>query len=75
VRKKPYFAQTALCGPAGHKAKYFDKIEDARVWLSDNGGGSIKKRNAATVYASGFGLGRVEYDPPLRVWGVVEEVG
>lgn len=72
-KKKSYFAQMSLLGE-GPKSKHFDSIEDARIWLQVNGGGTIKKRNAKVIYASGSGLGRVVYDPPLRVWGEVEEV-
>lgn len=73
-RKKPYFAQMSLLGD-GHRAKHFDTIEEARSWLSEHGGGSIKKRYAKVIHASGEGLGRVVFTPSLRVWGVVEEVG
>lgn len=64
-KKKPFFCQNAILG-TGHKAKYFDTLEDARQWLSQNGGGTIKKRNAGIV--------RDPFIGDLRVWGVIEEV-
>lgn len=72
ARRKPYFAQTS-CGES-HRSKHFDTIEEARVWLLGNGGGTIKKCHAQIIHASGYGLGRVVFDPPLRVWGEIEEV-
>lgn len=67
--KKQFFAQTNT-----GQARYFDTQDAARAWLQQNGGGIIKKRNAKTIEASGTGLGRVEHNPPLKVWGEVEKV-
>jgi hypothetical protein len=71
--KRPYFCQTDATG-AAHKSKYFADIDEAREWLREHGGGTIKKKNAGVIRASGHGLGRVEFDPPLRVYAVVETV-
>jgi hypothetical protein len=71
--KRPYFCQNNILGK-GHKSRYFANIEDARQWLSGNGGGTIKKRNHKIIHASGYGLGRVVFGPPLRVWGEIETV-
>ena len=73
TEKKGYLAQMSLLGD-GHKARYFDSIEEARIWLLPNGGGTIKKRNAGVMYGIGDGSDRVVFDPPLRVWGEIEEV-
>ena len=73
-KRKAYFAQMSLLGD-GHKSKHFDTLEGARAWLLENGGGTVKKRYAEVIHASGHDLGRVVFDPPLRVWGTVEEVG
>lgn len=45
-RKKPYFAQNNVLTLTGHRSRYFDDLEDARQWLRENGGGTIKKRDA-----------------------------
>ena len=68
ARKKRYFAQIKSSDPKLHRAKYFDFFDDAKEWLEQNGGGTVKKRNAGVVHSSGMGLGRVVFDPPLRVW-------
>jgi viroplasmin and RNaseH domain-containing protein len=75
-KQKPFFCQNNILGPTGHKAKHFDTLEEARAWLAENGGGSIKKRNALVIRHSGGSWlqGGVDFDPPLRTWGVVETV-
>ena len=69
-KKKPFFAQT----PPGkdHKASYFHTLDEARVWIAQNGGGTIKMRDAGTIHSGGSGLGRVSFDPPLKVWRTIE---
>jgi hypothetical protein len=69
-KKKPFFAQL----PPGndHKVRYFHTLDEARVWIAQNGGGSIKMRVAGTIDSSGDGLGRVSFDPPLKVWRTIE---
>jgi hypothetical protein len=64
-KKKPFFCQNTIPG-AGHKAKYFDNIENARQWLLENGGGTIKKRNA--------GIMRDPFIGEIRGWSIIEEV-
>lgn len=68
---KDYFAQSNKCDAFNHRAKHFHTFEEAKAWLDEQGGGTIKKRNAKVIYASGYGLERVEFNPPLRVWGEV----
>lgn len=48
-RKKPYFAQNNVLALTGHRSRYFDDHEDARQWLRENGGGTIKERDADVV--------------------------
>lgn len=63
-------------GQANHfgRCKYFDTIEECRDWLRSNEGGTIKQRNGLTLYSRGYGLGRVVFDPPVKVWSEIEEV-
>ena len=44
--KRPYFAQNNLPHPH-HKSKHFATPEEARVWLRENGGGTIKHMPSA----------------------------
>lgn len=69
-KKKRFFAQT----PPGkdHEAHYFNTLDEARVWIAQNGGGTIKMRHAGTIHSSGRGLERVSFDPPLKVWRKIE---
>ncbi len=69
MAKKHFFAQTNSATP--HKSKYFFTLKEAVEWVENNGGGSVKKRNATVIHHSGYGLGKVEFNPPLRVWGEV----
>ncbi|HEY9638410.1 MAG TPA: hypothetical protein V6D14_33795 [Coleofasciculaceae cyanobacterium] len=39
-----------------HKAKYFHTLEEARTWLSANGGGTIKQRGSSPVHFSDLGM-------------------
>ena len=73
MKKKNYFAQTNNCDPKFHKAKHFFTLQEAIDFVEANGGGEVKKRNHHVITGSGYGLGYVEYDPPLPVWGVVYE--
>lgn len=66
AKRKPYFAQNSICNAFDHRAKYFYDLDEARCWLKENGGGSIKKRNAGIV--------RDPFIREIRVWGVIEEV-
>lgn len=70
-KRKDYFAQNKHCDPKLHRAKHFDTFEEAKVWLDEQGGGTIKKRNAEVIHSGGYGLERVDFVPPLRVWGEV----
>ena len=69
-KKKRFFAQI----PPGkdHKAHYFHTLDEARVWIAQNGGGTIKMRDAGKIHSGGSGLGRVSFDPPLKVWRTIE---
>lgn len=69
-KKKQFFAQT----PPGkdHKAHYFHTLDEARVWIAQNGGGTIKMRDAGTIHSGGSSLGTVNFDPPLKVWRTIE---
>lgn len=64
MKRKPYFCQTTL--GINHKAKYFYEIDNARKWLSENGGGTIKKRGAGVVNYTFIGK--------IRTWGIVENI-
>lgn len=68
--KKRFFAQTPL--GKDHKAHYFHTLDAARVWIAQNGGGTIKMRDAGTIHLGGGGLGTVNFDPPLKVWRTIE---
>ena len=67
-KKKPYFAQMANCDPKFHRAKHFDTFDEAKAWLDEKGGGSIKKRNAEVIHSLGYGLARVDFDKPFRTY-------
>lgn len=73
TKKKNFFAQTYNCDPKQHKAAYFYTLDEAKTFVNQHGGGTVKRRNAKVIYSSGYGLGRVDFDPPLRVWGEVYE--
>ena len=70
-KKKPYFAQNKHTDPLLHRAKYFDTLDEAKDWLKEQGGGTVKQRNAEVVSSSGCGLERVDFEPLLRVWGEI----
>ncbi len=70
-KRKKYFAQNRHYDPKFHRAKHFTTLQEAITWIEEQGGGTVKKRNAGVIHGSGYGLGRVEFDPPLRVWGEV----
>ena len=55
MKRKPYFCQTDL-----------GTIDDARKWLSENGGGTIKKRGAGIINDPFIG--------EIKVWGIVDNV-
>jgi hypothetical protein len=44
--KRPYFAQNSR-QHSDHKSKHFATAEEARVWLRENGGGTIKHMPSA----------------------------
>jgi hypothetical protein len=69
-KKKRFFAQI----PPGkdHKAHYFHTLDETRVWIAQNGGGSIKMRDAGTIHSGGSDLGKVSFDLPLKVWRTIE---
>jgi hypothetical protein len=67
------FCQTNTVG-RGHKSRHFSNIEETRKWLAENGGGTMPRRNRKVISASGHGLGRVVFDPHLRVWGEIATV-
>lgn len=64
-KNKPYFAQNNKCDATNHRAKYFNTLEEAKVWLEEQGGGTIKQRNTRTIHVFG---------KPLQVWGEVCEI-
>jgi hypothetical protein len=43
-RTTPYFAQNDDLTPTGHRSAHFETIDEARVWLAANGGGTVKLR-------------------------------
>ncbi len=47
MKKKPkqYFAQNNILDPFHHKAKYFEDFEEAKKWIHEQNGGTIKQRN------------------------------
>ena len=61
-KKKSYFAQNKYLDPKLHKAKYFHTLEEAKAWIGEQGGGTVKQRNARTIYSLG---------EELKVWGEV----
>jgi hypothetical protein len=74
-KKKPYRAYVRLGKNSILKA--CETLEEARAFLESKGGGIIEKRAYKMLHADGHGLGRVEYDPPLRLidWQFVERIG
>ena len=63
-KKKPFRAPTP--SGEGHCMKAGDTVEQARdVWRVP-GGGIIEKRTVKRLFQAGYGLGRVEFDPPLK---------
>lgn len=71
TKPKLYFAQNNKFDAFNHRAKHFYTLEEAKAWLNEQGGGIIKKRNAKVIHSSGYGLGRINFVPPLRVWGEI----
>jgi hypothetical protein len=69
-KKKRFFAQTPP--GKGHQARHFHTLDEARVWVAQNGGGSIKMRNAGSIHSVGHGFERVIFNPPLKVWRTIE---
>ena len=67
--KKNYFAQNSY-NDNRHRSKGFWTLEEAEEWLKNNGGGTVKERNAAVVYDCfcGFirGWGEVSHIPPTE---------
>jgi hypothetical protein len=49
MSKRRYLAQNNARDASGHQAKYCATLEEAREFSKKNGGGTIKKRNAANV--------------------------
>ena len=64
-KKKQFFAQNNKLDAFNHRAKHFWTLEEAEEWLKNEGGGTIKKRNAHVVYVCG---------ESIRVWGEVKDV-
>ncbi len=64
-KKKPFRAHTP--SGEGHCMKAGDTVEQARDFLLAPGGGIIEKRTVKRLFQAGYGLGRVEFDPPLKV--------
>lgn len=64
-KKKPFRAPTP--SGEGHCMKAGDTVEPARDFLLALGGGIIEKRTVKRLFQAGYGLGRVEFDPPLKV--------
>ena len=64
-KKKPFRAPTP--SGEGHGMKAGDTVEQARDFLRALGGGIIEKRTVKRLFQAGYGLGRVEFDPPLKV--------
>ena len=73
-KKKPYRA--IACLGKQSSLKVCDTLEEAREFLASKCGGVIEKRAYKMMHSSVYGLGRVEYDPPLRLddWQFVERV-
>ena len=51
-------------------------LDEAREFLATHGSGTIEKRAYKFLHHLGYGLERVEYDPPIRIddWQFVERV-
>lgn len=64
MKKKQYFAQNKHLDPKLHKAKYFYTLDEAKIWIDEQGGGTIKKRNYRTMYVLG---------EPIKIWGEIYE--
>ena len=64
-KKKPFRAHTP--SGEGHCMKAGDTVEQARDFLLALGGGIIEKRTVKRLFQAGYGLGRVEFDPPFKV--------
>lgn len=60
MRKKNYFAQNNKLDPTNHRAKYFYTLDEAKAWLEEQGGGTVKLRNGREVVPM---IGE-----PFRVW-------
>ena len=63
-KKKPFRAHTP--SGEGHCMKAGDTVEQARDFLLAPGGGIIEKRTVKRLFQAGDGLGRVEFEPPLK---------
>lgn len=68
AKRKRFFAQTAQLGQ-GHKARHFHELEEARLWLRENGGGTISDRQKANNHYPHWPL-----KPFSTPWGFVEAV-
>lgn len=64
TKRKNYFAQNSYLDNR-HRAKHFWTLKEAEEWLKNNGGGTVKKRNAGVAQVFG---------EPVRVWGEVLNV-
>jgi len=64
-KKKPFRAHTP--SGEGHCMKAGDTVEQARDFLLAPSGRIIEKRTVKRLFQAGYGLGRVEFDPPLKV--------
>lgn len=42
--RRPYFAQNDILDATGHRASYFETQDQARAFLQQHGGGTIKDR-------------------------------
>jgi hypothetical protein len=58
--KKNYFAQNNKLDATNHRAKYFHTLDEAKAWLEEQGGGTIKLRNGHKIVPM---IGK-----PFRVW-------
>jgi hypothetical protein len=66
AKKKPDFAQNNKLDGFNHRSKHFWTLEEAEKWLKEQGGGTVKKRNAGVFYING--------GDPTRTWADVLEV-